>query len=137
MPVIEWVDASGKPTHDGGPQLVVEVGEESVDVVRVDGNDERRWSLPSALVGNVRGMPHVRATIDGGCEIPNTAAAVARTGTDPVTVTIEHRFGCDDSGGGANYDLTIGSAADGTTWHIQSATRRFLCLRGAVPEGCI
>jgi hypothetical protein len=76
-----------------------------------------------------------------GCEAPPTARVVARDGADPVTVTIDHRFGCDDSGGGVRYELTIGSAADPMSaddaWWVQNATARTLCLRGGGPAFCV
>jgi hypothetical protein len=55
---------------------------------------------------------------------------------DTVTVTIEHRYACDDSGAGSNYDLTLGRDAVGT-WSVVAATQRSLCRRGGDAEFCL
>jgi hypothetical protein len=70
-----------------------------------------------------------------GCETPPIAQAVKRAGTDPLTVTIEYRFSCDDSGAGTNIDLTIQSEPTGT-WTITTATERSLCRRGGDDQAC-
>jgi hypothetical protein len=65
------------------------------------------------------------------------AAATGRVdAADTVMVTIEHRVGCDDSGAGSNYDLTLARNGAGT-WSVVAATERSLCRRGGDSEFCL
>jgi hypothetical protein len=66
-----------------------------------------------------------------------TATVSQRSGLDPMIVTIEYRSVCDDAGGGADFNLVLGTTPGGT-WTIQSATSRDLCVRGVTDDGmCI
>jgi hypothetical protein len=73
-----------------------------------------------------------------GCEVDPTAdvETLGETATSAV-YRIEYRFGCDDSGGGFDLEITVTSpAAD--TWTITAATLQTYCLRGATDDGlCI
>ena len=62
--LVDWVDSSGAPIANVGPNLRVEFADGSVTVVRADARNERTWTIPG--VANYRGMPTVGATADGG-----------------------------------------------------------------------
>lgn len=70
------------------------------------------------------------------CERAPTATVIERTDGDPTTVTIDARFGCDDSGAGSLIELTIASDGD-DSWSVVAATRRYLCIRGGGPDLCV
>ena len=94
-----WVDSSGAPIIDDGPQMSVEVRDDgSLDVIRRDGDGELRWNV--ADVGPVRGMPELTATDDGGAmqlmfEMNSQTARLVATFSD-----------------GAVYDKPLGTGVD-------------------------
>jgi hypothetical protein len=72
-----------------------------------------------------------------GCDAFPTAIVVDRSeGPAGVVFTIAARSGCDDSGAGADIELTVVEGSPGT-WAVASAERRVLCLRGAAGDSCI
>lgn len=70
-----------------------------------------------------------------GCDVDPTAdvETVGVTATS-ATYRIEYRFGCDDSGGGFDLEITVTNPAS-DTWTITTATLRAYCLRGAEGPG--
>ncbi len=70
-----------------------------------------------------------------GCDVDPTAdvETLGVTATS-ATYRIEYRFGCDDSGGGFDLEITVTSSAPGA-WTITTATLRAYCLRGVEGPG--
>jgi hypothetical protein len=70
-----------------------------------------------------------------GCDVDPTAdvETLGETATS-ANYRIEYRFGCDDSGGGFDLEITVTSSAP-DSWTITNATLRAYCLRGAVGPG--
>gem|GEM_PF-4640052 len=68
------------------------------------------------------------------CENPTTAVEIDRT--DERTSVIEVREGCDDSIGGARYEMQISRTSTSEAIILQ-ATRRWLCIRSAGGDACV
>ncbi len=72
-----------------------------------------------------------------GCDVFPTATVVDRTdGPGSVAFTVAARSGCDDSVGGADYQLSVVQDANGS-WRVDGAQRRELCTRGASGDVCV
>jgi hypothetical protein len=136
--------------------LSVEIVDESGAII-FDGARFQRWSLPTfteptdaaafvdryiAAEGNAH--PTLESLAESavsflerpdGCEFAPTATATIGQASSGPLVSVDFRFGCDDSGGGARFDLSVGQLQSGD-WAIESATQRSLCLRGGGPDVC-
>lgn len=72
-----------------------------------------------------------------GCDAFPTAIVVDRSEVRAgVVFTIAARSGCDDSGAGADIQVSLVEELSGT-WVVARAERRVLCLRGAAGDSCI
>ena len=71
------------------------------------------------------------------CEAgPPTATVVSVTPGEPAVAVIVLMAGCDDSVGGARYELTM-EGDDTSGWGVAAATRQDICLRGASADLCV
>ncbi len=70
-----------------------------------------------------------------GCDVDPTAEVETVDATDSsATYRIQYRFGCDDSGGGFDLEITVTSRAP-DSWTITTATLQTYCLRGVTDDG--
>lgn len=62
------------------------------------------------------------------CENPSSVRHTI-VSNEPMVVVFDVRESCDDSVGGARYNVTF-TGPGGDDWHVEQATRRWLCIRG-------
>jgi hypothetical protein len=71
-----------------------------------------------------------------GCEVFVVARVMWATAGEPARAAIESRGTCDDSVGGAWYELTL-EGDDQAGWVVASATKSDVCKRGVSGTLCV